>query len=70
VNECKQCRRFRDRLVKVVTATRACLKAYKADEDTVEAYAELRREGERIDRMMQRVTARERREMQAKEAKR
>jgi len=62
MGECKQCRRFRDRLAKIVVATRQCLKAYRADEDTAEAYAELRREGERIDRMMQRVTAREKRD--------
>ena len=60
--ECKQCKRFRDRLEKIAAATRRCIKDFEADRDTTAAYTELRKEGERIDRMLQRVRAREKRD--------
>ena len=62
IAECKQCNRFRDRLEKVAAATRQCVKDFEADRDTVPAYTELRKEGERIDRMLQRVRAKEKRD--------
>ena len=61
VAECKQCKRYRSRLENIARLTRQCNKDYAADMDTTDAYEELRKEGERIDRMMQRVWARERR---------
>ena len=60
--ECKQCQRFRARLEKVAAATRRCIRDYNADRDTATAYGELRKEGERIDRMLQRARAREKRD--------
>ena len=51
---CRMCEKYRKRLEKIAQATRECDRAHKADEDTVEAYAELRREGGRIAGMLQR----------------
>ena len=59
---CKQCSRFRERLERVAAATRRCIRDYNADRDTAPAYAELRKEGERSDRMLQRVRAKEKRD--------
>jgi len=59
MSECKRCEKYRARLVKVQAATRRCLRDFNAGRDTGEAYAELRREGERIDRMLQREGAEE-----------
>ena len=55
MGECVLCAKFRPRLENIVAATRRCLKEFRSDRDTTGAYGELRREGERIDRMLQRV---------------
>ena len=49
---CRTCEKYRARLEKIALATRECGRAYRADEDTVEAYAALCREGGRIDAML------------------
>jgi len=54
MSKCRRCEKYRARLVKVRMATRQCLRDFNGGRDTGEAYAELRREGERIDRMLQR----------------
>ena len=66
--ECKQCKRYRKRLENIAALTRRCNRDYKADLDTTDAYRELRQEGERIDRMMQRVRKREKRGAEKMEA--
>lgn len=59
MTDCKRCEKYRKHLRNIVKETRACLRDFNADRDTAEAYARLRREGERIDRMLQREDARE-----------
>ena len=54
MTDCKRCEKYRARMVRIADATRRCLRDFNAERDTGEAYAQLRKEGERIDRMLQR----------------